>query len=153
MVKIHYPIPSDQIFTYSDFSQDAGAIGGRMEIRRTNPDGSVSTLHGGFFSACLSPTRQRWCPCESECLGVKLVLEHFAPMIRELRHEVIHHCDNLLTCLAYERSKQGKFSNNSQIAAFLLTINSMNVKIVHKSGTTLKLTDYISRHTVKCDQE
>ena len=30
MVKIYYPIPSDQIFTYSDFSQDAKAIGGRM---------------------------------------------------------------------------------------------------------------------------
>ena len=74
-------------------------------------------------------------------------------MIRESKHEIIHHCDNLPTCLAYERCKQGKFSNSSRIAAFLLTINSMNVKIVHKSGASLKLTDYISRHPVQCDQE
>ena len=153
MEKIHYPVPDDQIFTYSDFSQDAKAVGGRMEIHRKNDDGSVSILHGGFFSACLSQTRQRWCPCESECLGVKLVLEHFAPMIRESKHEVIHHCDNLPTCLAYARSKQGKFSNSSRIAAFLMTINAMNVKIVHKSGATIKLTDYISRHPVKCDED
>ena len=34
-------------------------------------------------------------------------------------------CDNLSTVLAYERAKQGKFSNSSRISAFLMSINKM----------------------------
>ena len=150
MKQISYPIPSDQIITYSDFSQDSGSIGGRMEIIRTFSDGSVKKFHAGF-SACLNPSQKRWQVCESESLGAKLVLEHFQPLFRNSEHEIIHYCDNLPTIMAYERAKQGKFSTSSRIATFLLSINSMNVKIVHKSGASLKLTDYISRHPVKCE--
>ena len=97
-----------------------------MEILRTLSDGTVRKFHGGFFSACLNPTQQRWMPCESECLGVKLVLEHFQPLFRDSQHPIIHYCDNLPTVLAYERAKQGKFSNSSRISAFLLSLNKMN---------------------------
>ena len=31
---IFYPLPTDQVITYSDFSQDSGSVGGRLEILR-----------------------------------------------------------------------------------------------------------------------
>ena len=63
----------------------------------------------------------------------------------------MHYCDNLPTVLAYERLKQGKFSSSSRISAFLTTVNTFNVSIVHKAGKDIILTDYISRHPPECD--
>ena len=148
--EIYYPTPDDQIYTYSDFSQDSSAIGGRLEFIRTQPDGSYKTYHGGFFSVRLNNNQSRWLPCEAECLGVKLVLEHFSPMIRESRKTVVHYCDNLPTVLAYERLKQGKFIASSRIAAFLTTVNLYDIKLIHKAGKDLLLTDYISRNPGHC---
>ena len=150
MEDIYYPLPSDQIRTYSDYSTDAMAIGGRMEFTRHLEDGSTKTYHAGFFSVCLNSTQQKWLPCEAECLGVKLVLEHFAPIFRESNHQVTHFCDSLPTVLAFQKLKQGKFSSSPRIAAFLTSVNSFNVNIVHKSGKDIVLTDYISRHPVEC---
>ena len=115
MQDIYYPTQDDRIITYSDYSEDSKAVGGRLEFIRIMEDGSEKTYHGGFFSACLSGSRRKWLPCEAECLGVKLVLEHFAPLLRESKHQIVHYCDNLPTVLAYERLKQGKFSSSSRI--------------------------------------
>ena len=83
-------------------------------------------------------------------MGVKLVVEHFAPLIRESQHPVTHYCDNLPTVLAYKRLKQGKFSSSARIAAFLTTINAYDVDVVHKAGKDILITDYISRHPEVC---
>ena len=48
MQAIYYPTSDDQIYTYSDFSQDSSAVGGRLEFVRLNEDGSCKTFHGGF---------------------------------------------------------------------------------------------------------
>ena len=61
---VHIPKPTDQIITYSDFSQSNSAVGGRMEIKRTLPDGKIKFFHGGFFSAKIPPTKSRWICCE-----------------------------------------------------------------------------------------
>ena len=143
-------MPEDQINTFSDFSQDSCSVGGRLEFTRIQPDGTSKTYHGGFFSACLNNNQKRWLPCEAECLAVKLVLDHFGPILRESKKTVIHNCDNLPTVLAYERLKQGKFSTSSRIAAFLTTVNMYDVKLVHRAGKDIALTDYISRHPIKC---
>ena len=150
MEDIFYPLPSDRIRTYSDYSADTMAIGGRMEFTRDLEDGSTKTYHSGFFSACLNSTQQKWLPCEAECLGVKLVLEHFAPLLKESTHQVTHYCDNLPTVLAFQKLKQGKFSSSPRIAAFLTSVNTFNVNIVHKAGKDIALTDYISRNPVEC---
>ena len=65
------------------------------------------------------------------------------------------HCDNLTTCQAWQRSKRGVFSNSAKISAFLLSLSTLNVELVHKSGNSMKYADYASRnpvecHTVKC---
>ena len=47
---IHVPKPGDILHTYSDFSQSSKAVGGRLEIHRTRPDGSVMKLLEGHYS-------------------------------------------------------------------------------------------------------
>ena len=92
-------------------------------------DGTTKSYHGGFFSVCLNETQQKWLPCEAECLGVKLVLEHFAQIIKESNQQVTHFCDNLPTVLAFQKLKQGKFSSSPRIAAFLTSVNKFDVNI------------------------
>ena len=94
---IYYPLPTDRLRTYSVFSQEANAVGGRLEFVRTDEKGKETIFHGGFFSASLNSNQKRWLPCEAECLGVKLVIEHFASIIRESQSPVTHYCDNLVT--------------------------------------------------------
>ena len=49
MQKIYYPIPTDQIYTYSDFAQDSCSVGGRLEFERIHQDGSTQRFHGGLL--------------------------------------------------------------------------------------------------------
>ena len=107
-------------------------------------------LHGGFFSAKITPSQSRWAACEGESLGVRLVLEHFRPILRESNKTVIVHCDNLPTCQAWQRAKQGLFSNSSRVSAFLTGISTLNVELVHKQGKLMQYSDYASRHPVTC---
>ena len=93
------------------------------------------------FTPSVSIRLKKWLPCEAECLGVKLVLEHFAPILKESKYQIVHYCDNLPTVNAYKRLKQGKFSSSPRIAAFLISVNSYDVDIIHKAGKDIKLTD------------
>ena len=148
---VHYPTPTDKIFTYSDYSQTHHAIGGRLEFVRQFPDGSSKTFHGGFFSTKVSDCKARWVCCESEALACKLVIEHFKPILRENLNAVTHFCDNAPTVQAFNRAKQGKFSVSSRISSFLLSINELNIEIIHKSGAKIPATDFFSRNPISCD--
>ena len=147
---VHLPHPDDTLHCFSDYSQANHAVGGRLEIHRKQDDGSVSVLHGGFFSAKITPAQARWQACEGESLGVRLVLEHFRPMLRESNNTVIVHCDNLPTCQAWQRAKQGLFSNSSRVSAFLTGISTLNVELVHKQGKLMNYSDYASRNPITC---
>ena len=148
---VHFPHPDDTLHLYTDYSQQEHAVGGRMEVHRTRQDGSVSILHGGFFSAKIPPSQARWQPCEGESLAVRLLVEHFRPILRESNNVVLIHCDNLPTCQAWQRSKQGFFSNSAKISAFLISLSTLNVELVHRSGQLMKYADYASRHPTTCD--
>ena len=147
---VHYPTPEDKIFTYSDYSQDHHSVGGRLEFVRKLSDGSFKTFHGGFFSTKVAECKTRWQVCESESLACKLVLEHFRPIIQESSQIVTHYCDNAPTVQAFNRAKQGKFSVSSRISSFLLSINELNVEIVHKAGSKILATDFFSRNCSSC---
>ena len=43
------PRPTDVLRTYSDYSADTKAVGGRLMIMRKQPDGSTKELVGGYF--------------------------------------------------------------------------------------------------------
>ena len=75
------PRPQDRLYTYSDYSAESRAIGGRLMIERKHSDGTTQLLVGGFFNAVLDKFKQNWLPCEGEAIGIKLVLNHFAPYI------------------------------------------------------------------------
>ena len=132
---IYIPKPTDELHTYSDYSQENKAIGGRLVIRRETKEGTVD-LNGGYYSSRLSKLQTKWLPCEGEALGIKLVLEHFAPYIRESLTTTIHHTDSLPCVQAYKRSKLGAFSNSARIATYLTSLSALNVEIVHIPGKT-----------------
>ena len=46
---IYYPTPDDHIHTYSDFSQEAEAVGGRLEFVRKMQDGKERIFMGDSF--------------------------------------------------------------------------------------------------------
>ena len=150
--EFHIPIPSDTLHTFSDWSQANGAIGGRLEIHRTNNDGTIDKLHGGFFSARVSEWQARWLPCEGEALASKAVIHHFRPLLQNATRTVIHHTDSLPTCQAWEKSKTGAFSNSARISAFLTEISSLNIEFKHTPGSKLEYSDYASRHAITCPE-
>ena len=47
------PRPEDQLFTYSDYSAEYRAVGGRLVIHRKQPDCSIQEIIGGFYSVIL----------------------------------------------------------------------------------------------------
>ena len=147
---VHFPHPDDTLHLFSDYSQANHAVGGRLEVHKKEDNGSISILHGGFFSCKIPPSQARWQPCEGESLAVRLVAEHFRPILRESNNTTIVHCDNLPTCQAWQRSKQGHFSNSSKVSAFLLTLSTLNVELVHKSGRLMTYSDYASRNPMAC---
>ena len=144
------PRPEDQLFTYSDYSADNRAVGGRLVIQRKQPDGSIATLIGGFFSTILDKHKQSWLPCEGEACGIRLVLEHFQNQIRESEHPTIHYTDSQACVLAWKRSKRGAFSSSSRIAAFLTGLSTLPVELRHKPGKEMCTSDYASRHPPLC---
>ena len=125
---VHFPRPDDSLHIYSDYSEANNAVGGRLEVHRKRDNGSTSILHGGFYSAKLSPSQSKWQPCEGESLGMRLVVDHFRPVLRESRSVITAHCDNLPTCQAWQRSKQGLFSSSAKINAFLLALSTLNIE-------------------------
>ena len=149
---VHVPIPSDKLNTYSDYSADTRAVGGRLEIIRV-VDGKKKTLHGGYFSVILDKFKESWVPCEAEAAGVRLTLLHFEKYIRESDHVTTHHTDNLPTVQAWRRCLQGHFSASSRISTFLTNLSALPVEIVYKPGKTMFYSDWSSRHPVPCTRE
>ena len=137
---VHIPRPDDQLHTYSDYSEDGRAVGGRLEIIR-NINGEKITLLGGYFSVVLDKFKQHWAPCEAEAAGVRLVLLHFEPFIRDSQNTTIHFTDNRPTVQAWKRLIQGKFSSSSRISIFLINLSSMSVEVRYKPGKLMASTD------------
>ena len=149
---IFVPKPSDVLHTFSDYSAAEKAIGGRLEIHRTE-NGETKKLLGGHFSCRVNKHQRGWYPCEGEALGVRLVLEHYAPFIRENIHQTVHHTDNQPVVQAWRRSKTGAFSTSARISTFLTGISAMNVEIIHTPGKELSSSDYNSRHPEECTEK
>ena len=144
------PRPSDQLYTYSDYSADNRAVGGRLVIVRKQEDGSQIQLIGGFFSAVLDKQKQHWIPCEGEACAIRLVLSHFQNQIRESDHVTIHYTDSQPCVMAWKRSKRGAFSTSSRICAFLTNLSVLPVELHYKPGKELHTSDFASRNPPKC---
>ena len=146
---IYVPKPKDLIETYSDFSEDTKSTGGSMFIKRSE-NGVVKKLLGGFYSCRVNKNQAKWLPCEWEALGIRKVLEHFTPYIRESKNVTTHHTDNLPCVRAWRRMKQGHFSTSARVSTFLSQLSCLNVEIVHIPGKDLKLSDFFSRNPNEC---
>ena len=149
-VGIAEPRPSDQLQTYSDYSAESRAVGGRMVILRKNDDGTTQELIGGFFNVVLDRHKRNWLPCEGEACGIRLVLEHFKHHIRESNHITVHYTDSQPCVLAWRRSQKGAFSSSSRISAFLTGLSTLPIELRHKPGKQMLTSDYASRNPTPC---
>ena len=148
---VFLPRKDDQLITYSDYSEENNAVGGRMEIVREE-DGKVKRLHGGFFSAILSTVKKRW-PCEGEAMGVKMVVEFFASFIRNSSKVTVHYTDNAPTVDAWNLSRRGAYSTSPKLSSFLSGLSTLSVEVRHKAGKDMHTSDFLSRHPMKCGHE
>ena len=60
--KVYTPIPDDVLHTFSDFSAEHNAVGGKLIILRRKGNQTIK-LNGGFFSARLNKFQSKWLPC------------------------------------------------------------------------------------------
>ena len=148
---ISFPRPSDSLQIYSDWSQDADAVGGRLLIIRKEK-GEQVTLNGGEFSCRLKGAQSKWTPCEKECLAIKLLVQHFQPFIRENNNITTIFTDNIVTVHAWAAIQNGKISTSSRVASFVSTLCENKVNIVHIPGNQTILADYNSRHPSMCNE-
>lgn len=148
---ISIPKPSDTLHIYPDFSETANAVGSHLVIHRT--EDSPAFLNGGYFSTRLEDCQTRWTPCEKECLGIKLSIEHFKPFIQESNNRTIIHTDNLICVQAWNRLKQGLISTSSKVASFLSSLSENNIEIVHFPGSSTKVADFSSRNPLPCKEK
>ena len=98
------PRPEDILHTFSDYSAQNNAVGGRLIIIRQSEKG-VEELVGGFFSAVLDKRKHGWLACEGEAVGIRLVLDHFRHHIRESTNTTIHYTDSKLVSLLGKGAK------------------------------------------------
>ena len=131
---ITYPRSEDTLQIYSDWSQDADAVGGRIVIVR-QVQGESKYLNGGEFSCKLKGAQSRWTPCEKECLAIKLLVQHFQPFIKENSNVTTIFTDNIVAVHAWNALQLGKISTSSRVATFLSTLCENNVNIVHIPGS------------------
>ena len=117
---ITYPRSEDTLQIYSDWSQDADAVGGRIVIVR-QVQGESKYLNGGEFSCKLKGAQSRWTPCEKECLAIKLLVQHFQPFIKENSNVTTIFTDNIVAVHAWNALQLGKISTSSRVATFLST--------------------------------
>ena len=146
------PHPDDQLITYSDYSMSHDAVGGRMIVREKNKDGSTTDKLVGFFSAMLKH-KSPWAPCDGEAAGIRLTLEHFAPLIRESNKTTIHYSDNKPCIDAWKRAQQGAFSASNKISTFLTGVSMLPVEIRHRPGSLMFTEDFASRNIKSCKEE
>ena len=133
-VGIAEPRPDDTLQTYSDYSADSKAVGGRLVIIRKTDNNQTQELIGGFFSAILDKHKRNWLPCEGEACGIRLVLEHFKHHIRENNNVTVHFTDSQPCVLAWRRSLRGAFSSSARISTFLTGLSVLPVELRHKPG-------------------
>ena len=148
---VYLPRPDDQLITYSDYSEEHNAVGGRLEIVREE-NGQTKRLHGGFFSSILTTVKKRW-PCEGEAIGVKMVVEFFSSYIRNSDKVTVHYTDNSPTVAAWNLSKRGAYSTSPKLSSFLSGLSTLSVEVRHKAGKDMHTSDYLSRNPKKCDHE
>ena len=144
------PRPSDQIFTFSDYSKEKRAVGGKMEFDRKMPDGSTKRYLGGHFSMMVDKNKIPLWACEGEGLAIKLVLQFYEPYLRENNNVSIHFTDSKPCVDAWNRARKGAFSTNARISTFLSCVANMPVEIRHKPGKEMLTSDFASRNPQTC---
>ena len=109
-------------------------------------DGVEVKLLGGHFSVQLTEDQKRWLACEGEAKSMQLVLMYFEAYLRENKHVTLHLTDSLPVVMAWKKILTGRFSSSPRIATFLSTLASFPIRVEHRSGAHMMITDHASRN-------
>ena len=143
---ITIPRPSDQLCIITDGSIKPGAVGATLlAIRDGKP------LLAGFYNSKLPQFQSRWLPCEVEGLAIACSLNHFSALIiqSKLKPQIL--TDSKPCVEAVHKLRRGEFSASARLSSFLSSVSRYQADILHISGARNLLSDYASRHPVKCD--
>ena len=145
---IYVPRREDRLVTSSDFSNDKQSIGGLLTIIRTE-NGVEKRLLGGHYSAKIEGVRKNWFPCDGEAYGMQRVIQHFAHFIRDSVHDTVHLTDSMPVVMAHRRAITGRFSTSPKIATLLATLSSFPIRVEHRPGSDMSVSDHASRNPPK----
>ena len=142
---ITLPHPSDQLVLISDGSNSPAAVGSTLFVKR-----GENLRVAGYFGSKLRKYQLLWLPCEIEALGINLAIDAFSDVIRESLHTTKVLTDSKPCVQAFEKLRRGGFSLSPRISSFLMNLNAQNIAIEHVKGSSIVLTDFVSRNPVHC---
>ena len=74
----------------------------------------------------------------------------FSEIIRESNHTTKFLTDSKPCVQAFEKLSHGGFSLSPRLSSFLMNLNAHNISISHVKGSSIKLTDFVSRNPICC---
>lgn len=107
-------------------------------------------LLAAFFNATMSPSQNRWLPCEVEGLCIGSAVKHFAPYIIQSKHRTHVLTDSRPCVQAYQKLCRGEFSASARVMTFLATLSDYGVKLGHIRGAENVVADFSSRNPQEC---
>ena len=144
---ITLPKEIDQLWIVTDGASSNSGIGATMYIVRDN-----SLQLAGFFSQQLSPTHQKWLPCEIEGISIAAAIKYFNGYIIQSSHTTQVLTDSKPCVEAYQRLLRGQFSSNARLSTFLSSVSRHHVSIQHLSGASNLPSDFASRNPIICNE-
>ena len=139
------PRPSDTLWIVTDGAVKEGSMEDTLYILRHD-----QLLLAGFFSARLCKHQVTWLPCEVEALSIATAVNHFAPYIIQAAERTHVLTDSMPCVLAYNKLRQGEFSNSARFTSFQSTASRYQVVVGHIVGSANLPSDYASRNPVAC---
>ena len=109
-------------------------------------DGVEVKLLGGHFSVQLTQDQQKWLAWEGKAKAMQLVLLYFEAYLRENQNVSLHLTDSLPVVMAWRKILTGRFSTSPRIAIFLSTLASFPIRVEHRSGAHMMITDHASQN-------
>ena len=148
MVTLYLPSPEDQLILQTDASkQGLGHILYALKEEKKLP---VRIHSVKLPNKCI-----KWCPCETESLGLAAGIEKEYNIVRESNKPLIIETDNKPVFEAIKLINKGKFSARARMSSILTNVNRTPIKIRHISGKAKlnAMADLQSRIPPQCTSE
>ena len=148
MVTLYLPSPNEQLILQTDASKQG--LGHILYAKKDNKKVPVR-----IHSIKIPEKCRKWCPCETESLGLAAGIEKEFGIIRENNNPLIVETDSKPVFEAINLINRGKFSASARMSSILTNINRTPIKTRHISGKAKlnPIADLQSRLPPECTSE